>query len=211
MMTSPVHRFIDQSGPTLFVQRPRRALFLDRDGVINADHGYVHTPEQTAWIPGIFALCRRAIAAGYLPIVLTNQAGIARGLYSEAQFIEHTRWLHGQFVEQGAALFATFYCPHHPTEGVGRYAVDCNCRKPLPGMFEAAARHFDLDMAHSIMIGDKASDLRAAKDGGVGQCFLLGDHDEFLRSPEGCAAITSLDAVLSDVFPSAPANRQVAT
>jgi D-glycero-D-manno-heptose 1,7-bisphosphate phosphatase len=198
-MIDSVHRFLDPAGAALARPTTRpRALFLDRDGVINVDNGYVHTAEKTQWMPGIFALCQRGIAAGYLPIVATNQAGIGRGFYTDAEFLEHTRWLHAEFRAREALLMATYYCPHHPTEGVGGHAVECTCRKPAPGLFIAAEADFALDMENSIMIGDKASDLRAARDAGVRTCLLLGDAHELPRSPEGTCAIASLDVVFAD-------------
>ena len=146
---------------------PRKALFLDRDGVINLDHGYVHDAANTDFIDGIFDLVRDARALGYLPIVVTNQAGIARGLYSRQTFLEYTRWVHARFAEAGAPLLATFYCPHHPTAGIGDLLRECACRKPRPGMLLAAADAFDLDLATSRLIGDSPKDLQAADAAGV--------------------------------------------
>lgn len=160
---------------------PRRALFLDRDGVINVNHGYVHRPEQTQWLPGIFELCRAARAAGFVLVVVTNQAGIARGLYTEEQFLEYTRWVHAQFRQNGAPLEATFYCPHHPDAGVGAGLIDCDCRKPEPGMLLSAARLLGLDLANSLLLGDTESDTQAAAAAGVGRAFLLGRD---LQSPD---------------------------
>jgi D-glycero-D-manno-heptose 1,7-bisphosphate phosphatase len=152
---------------------PRRALFLDRDGVINVNHGYVCSPERTEWVPGIFELCTLARDAGYVLVVATNQAGIARGYYTEAEFLEYTRWMHGQFSERGLDILATVYCPHHPEAGHGIYKVDCACRKPAPGMFELAVRTFSLLPAQSVMVGDKASDLMAASAAGVTKGFII--------------------------------------
>lgn len=155
------------------IEAPRRALFLDRDGVMNVDHGYVCSAEQTQWIPGIFELVAGANAKGFVCVVVTNQAGIGRGLYDEAQFIAHTRWLHAQFVDRGAPLLATFYCPHHPVAGVGEYLTTCACRKPEPGMLVAAAALFQVDLATSALIGDKPSDILAGERAGVGRNVLL--------------------------------------
>lgn len=141
---------------------PRRALFLDRDGVINIDHGYVHRPEQTDWLPGIFELCRQAKNDGMLLIVVTNQAGIGRGYYSEQQFLEYTAWIHREFAKQGTPLLATYYCPHHPEAGIGEYLAACQCRKPQPGMLQAAMRDWNIDPLLSLMIGDKGSDMQAS-------------------------------------------------
>lgn len=155
------------------VTRGAPALFLDRDGVVNVNHGYVHTPERTQWLPGIFEFCGLARQAGYLLVVVTNQAGIARGYYSEAQFLDYTRWVHGEFAARGVPLDATFYCPHHPTAGLGELCVDCECRKPRPGMFLAAASLLDVAMDRSLMVGDQDTDLIAASRAGIKAGFLV--------------------------------------
>ena len=167
--------YLDEDAAALLAQvaAPRRALFLDRDGVINIDHGYVHAPAQVEWVDGIFDLCRAARAASWLPIVVTNQAGIARGYYGHEQFLALTAWMHARFREQGAPLLATYYCPHHPTAGVGPLLLDCGCRKPRPGMLLEAAARFDLQLADSLLLGDTPSDLQAAKAAGVGRARLF--------------------------------------
>jgi D-glycero-D-manno-heptose 1,7-bisphosphate phosphatase len=153
----------------------RRALFLDRDGVINVNRGYVHTAEQTEWVPGIFELCKAARDAGYGLIVVTNQAGIARGYYSEMQFRDYTTWMHQQFEARGVPLLATFYCPHHPEAGQDSYRTDCDCRKPRPGMLLRAAAELRIDLAKSVMIGDSPSDMAAADAAGIPLAILRSD------------------------------------
>lgn len=170
MSTPPVRApYLDPAADALLAVAPlpRRALFLDRDGVINANHGYVHTPERTDWIPGIFELVADAHARGYLPIVVTNQAGIGRGLYDEAAFLAYTAWMHAQFAARATPLLATFWCPHHPDAGLGDYRVECACRKPAPGMLREAIAQFGIDPARSLMIGDKQGDLDAAESAGI--------------------------------------------
>ena len=171
--------YLDPQAASLLAaaSRPRRALLLDRDGVINFNHGYVHTPEHTDWVPGIFELVALAHRHQVLVIVVTNQAGIGRGYYSEDEFLEYTAWMHAQFAQRGTPLLATFWCPHHPDAGSGEYRVECECRKPRPGMLLAAAERFDLDMHASWMIGDKPSDLEAAATAGVGNRWLLQQAD----------------------------------
>lgn len=147
---------------------PRKALFLDRDGVINVDHGYVHRPEDTEWVSGIFDLCAKAQQAGYLLIVVTNQAGIARGYYSVDEFLAYTRWVHEQFTLKGAPLIATYYCPHHP-----EFTSECECRKPSPGMISAALTDFEIDAMSCSIVGDKKSDLQAGLRAGLAESRLL--------------------------------------
>jgi D-glycero-D-manno-heptose 1,7-bisphosphate phosphatase len=151
----------------------RRALFLDKDGVINVDHGYVCTPERTEFIDGIFDLCRGATLRGFLNVVVTNQAGIARGYYSEPEFLAYVDWLRGAFRTRDAQIDAVYYCPHHPVHGRGVYLRDCDCRKPNPGMILAAARDLDLDLPGSVLLGDSASDADAGRKAGVGRIFML--------------------------------------
>ena len=176
----------------------RRALFLDRDGVINVDHGYVHRPEETQFIDGIFDLCRAATLSGYLLIVVTNQAGIGRGYYSQTDFLDYMSWVHAQFRDRGALLSATYYCPHHPTEAMAPYRVACECRKPKPGMLLAAERRFKIDMPGSIFIGDTVNDMLAGEAAGVGQRLLLGDQDGSVgrNVPTGAARLQTLNEVM---------------
>ena len=179
-MSGPALRppFTDPGADALLAaaSAPRRALFLDRDGVINANHGYVHTPERTDWIPGIFELVADAHARGYLPVVVTNQAGIGRGFYDEAAFLAYMNWVHGEFARRGTPLLATYWCPHHPEFGVGDYRVDCGCRKPAPGMLLAAIERFAIDPAASLLVGDSPTDLDAARAAGV-RARLLRQED----------------------------------
>ena len=149
------------------------ALFLDRDGVINVDHGYVYRIEDFEFIPGIFELCRNAKVKGNKLVVVTNQAGIARGLYSEAQFHALTDWMKQRFVEEGAPLDGVYFCPTHPSAGLGAYRVDTEFRKPGPGMLLQAARELNIDLPRSTIIGDKVSDMQAGAAAGVERLFLF--------------------------------------
>lgn len=151
----------------------RKALFLDRDGVININHGYVCSTERTEWVPGIFDLCMSARNAGHVLVVVTNQAGIARGYFTETEFLDYTRWIHDEFEARGLGILATLYCPHHPTAGVGELCVECRCRKPASGMFMLASELFDLVLGESVMVGDKESDLQAASGAGIIKNFLV--------------------------------------
>jgi len=158
----------------------RPALFLDRDGVINLDHGYVHRIDDFEFIPGIFSLVRRGRELGYRVIVITNQAGIGRGYYSEVQFFALTEWMKARFQDEGAPLDAVYHCPHHPDHGIGVFRQDSPDRKPRPGMLLRAAREWDLDLHRSALVGDRASDIQAAVAAGVPHRFLFrsGEHSD---------------------------------
>lgn len=152
----------------------RHALLLDKDGVINVNHGYVCTPERTDFIGGIFDLCRAATRHGWLNVVVTNQAGIGRGYYTEQAFKAYMDWVRAEFHRNDARLDAVYYCPHHPVHGQGAYLRDCDCRKPKPGMILTAQRELDLDLGGSMLVGDSASDAEAGRAAGVGRIVLLG-------------------------------------
>ena len=145
----------------------RRGLILDRDGVINEDVGFLHRIEDVRFVDGIYPLLRAAKAAGYALAIATNQSGIARGLFTEADFEILMRWLGQRLAEQGAAIDAVYFCPHHPTEGIDPYRRTCQCRKPLPGMFDAAIADLGLDPAQSWTIGDNWRDLEAGEAAGI--------------------------------------------
>ncbi len=150
-----------------------KAVFLDRDGVINVEQCYVHSREQFHFREGIFELSRAAQRLGYILFVVTNQAGIARGYYSEAEFLELTEWMVQQFAEQRIEIARVYYCPYHPVHGRGRYRYDSPDRKPKPGMLLRARAEFELNLSASILIGDQLSDIDAADAAGVGTKILL--------------------------------------
>lgn len=180
----------------------RRALFLDKDGVINVDHGYVCTPGRTDFIDGIFELCRASARHGLMNVVVTNQAGIARGYYTEQDFLAYMDWVRGEFRKRDAKLDAVYYCPHHPVHGLGKYLRDCDCRKPKPGMLHAASRDLDLDFAASLLLGDKQWDIEAGAAAGVGRRFLLGGAaSDVAMSPTGARGVATLADAASVMFP----------
>ncbi len=154
--------------------RLKRALFLDRDGVINLDHGYVYKKEDVTFIDGVFTLAAAAKRAGYLIIVVTNQSGIGRGYYREADFHHLTGWMREQFAAHGAALDAVYFCPFHPEHGIGAYKRESEFRKPAPGMILQAATEHDLDLGQSILVGDSPADIEAGQTAGVGKLYLFG-------------------------------------
>lgn len=151
----------------------RKAAFLDRDGVINVDHGYVSSPEQFEFIDGVFAACRHLQQQGYLLIVVTNQSGIGRGYYDEAQFWQLTDWMKAQFAAQQVNLTEVYFCPHHPVNAKPPYQTDCDCRKPAPGMLLQAIEKYKIDPAQSLMLGDKKADMQAAKAAGIARKVLV--------------------------------------
>jgi D-glycero-D-manno-heptose 1,7-bisphosphate phosphatase len=136
----------------------KKALFLDRDGVINVDTKYLHKIEDVVFVDGIFDLCRDAQKKGYCIIVVTNQAGVAKGYFTEQDVIDLHTWMKGQFAQHAITITAFYHCPYHKDGVVERYRKDADCRKPKPGMFLQAAREHDIDIAASVMVGDKNSD-----------------------------------------------------
>ncbi|MCL1115560.1 D-glycero-beta-D-manno-heptose 1,7-bisphosphate 7-phosphatase [Shewanella basaltis] len=153
--------------------RLKKAVFLDRDGVINKDTGYVHSVDDFEYIEGVFEACLALKEMGYLLVVVTNQSGIARGMYSEDDFHHLTEWMDWNFADKGIELDGIYYCPHHPEKGLGEYKQDCNCRKPKPGMLIDAAKFLKIDLTNSVMVGDKADDMLAAKAAGINLTILV--------------------------------------
>lgn len=144
-----------------------KIVFLDRDGTLNEEVNYLHRPEDMHLLEGVQQALRRLKEAGFKLVVITNQAGVARGYYTE----EDVKLLHGYMNEilsaEGARIDGFYYCPHHPVHGIGSYKKDCSCRKPGIGMFLQAEKQFAVDKAHSYMIGDKLLDTQAGKNYGV--------------------------------------------
>lgn len=171
----------------------RPALFLDRDGVVNVEKNYVHRVEDFEFIAGIFDLCRWATGDGMAIVVVTNQAGIARGYYTEEQYQELTRWMCERFLEQRVVINAVYHCPYHPEHGVGRYRRESFDRKPNPGMILRARDELDLDLEKSILVGDRISDIMAGQAAGVGRTALLcpdgtGEFPAKSGRPDFCAS-----------------------
>lgn len=155
-----------------------KAAFLDRDGVINVNHGHVHTPETFEWVPGAPEAIKLLRDLGYLIIIITNQAGIAKGYYTEAQFIEFMSWIMNQAQTRGTMIDGYYYCPHHPTEGIGPYLKTCECRKPKPGLILKALHDYSLNPQDCLFIGDELTDMEAARRAGV--AGFLFDHSNLL-------------------------------
>ena len=151
-----------------------KALFLDRDGVINVERNYLYKIEDFEFIDGIFELCALYKSKGFKIIVVTNQSGISRGYYDENDFHKLTQWMIGEFLKRGVVIDKVYFCPHHPDiDGV------CSCRKPDIGMFLDAQKEFDLDLVSSVMIGDNERDIEAAIKSGVEETYFF---DEFNKT-----------------------------
>jgi len=149
------------------------AIFIDRDGTINEDIGYVSSPAELIIYPHAAEAVRLVNEAGLKAIVITNQSGIARGMYTEEMLCAIHKRMIEELARDGAIVDAIYYCPHHPRIGDERYRKACECRKPSPGMLTEAAREHDIDLARSYMIGDKASDINLATNAGARGVLVL--------------------------------------
>ena len=150
---------------------PTKVIFLDRDGVINHEVGYLHKIEDFKFIDGVFEACLAFQSSGYQIVVITNQSGIGRGYYGEQEFHQVNDWMLAQFSAQGINVLDVFFCPHGPEDG-------CSCRKPKPGMLLTAQEKHDIDMSQSWMIGDKEADVSAANAAGINNTILVkSGHD----------------------------------
>ncbi len=153
----------------------KKALFLDRDGVINVDFGYVHSVNTFVFNEGIFKFAERAIQQGLEIFVITNQSGIGRGYYSESDFLRLSSWMSKRFEENKAPISEIYYCPHYQAMRRDISDTPCECRKPEPGLILKAAAENLIDLAQSTLVGDKESDLEAGYRAGVGKLIYIGD------------------------------------
>lgn len=153
-----------------------RGLFLDRDGVINRDYGYVHEIAKFHFIPGIFDLVCSANALNFKVIVITNQSGIGRGYYSLSEFNKLSDWMKTQFKQRCGQIDDIYFCPYHPTEAVGEFKRWSYNRKPAPGMIMQASIDHKIDLKKSFLVGDKKSDMVAGHLAGITNLFLLSDE-----------------------------------
>lgn len=168
-----------------------KAAFLDRDGVINRDTAYIADWSEFEFLPGAIEGMRLLQEAGYELIVVTNQSGIARGIFSESDYQTLTAKLKSTLEEHGVSLTDIYFCPHHPTEGQGPFLMTCECRKPAPGMLKQAIAEHGLDPNVSLMIGDKTSDIEAGRRAGVATLYRVrSDYDDV--EDRGAVSVNSL-------------------
>lgn len=169
------------------------AVFLDRDGVINPDRGFVGDLTRFEFLPGVPGALQALRRQGFLLVLVTNQSGIARGYYSEADFFRICAYMQQVLALHDAAFDKICYCPHHPEALLPRYRKACNCRKPAPGMLFRAAQELGIDLGASVMIGDRLGDLQAAENAGVPLRILAGGQ------PEAMAAVPPAAYVCADL------------
>jgi D,D-heptose 1,7-bisphosphate phosphatase len=173
----------------------RKAAFLDRDGVINIDRAYVYKWSDFQFIPGSIDAMRALKQAGFALVIVTNQSGIARGYFSEAQYQALTINMMQVLADAGVVVDSVYHCPHHPAGVVAELTIECDCRKPSPGMIFRAARELNLSLPHSIFVGDKPSDIQAARAAGVGRAYKV--HSD---NPESALELTGADASYLDLY-----------
>ncbi|VFP87405.1 D-glycero-beta-D-manno-heptose 1,7-bisphosphate 7-phosphatase [Candidatus Erwinia haradaeae] len=149
------------------------AIFLDRDGTINLDYGYVSTIEAFTFIDGVIDAMRKLMSMGFSLILITNQSGIARGIFNINQFMILTKWMEKFLADRNVKLHGIYFCPHYPSSVIHLRRQLCNCRKPKPGMFLSAKKELNINMSASYMVGDKIEDMQAAKAAGVGKKILV--------------------------------------
>lgn len=163
-----------------------KALFLDRDGVINIDYGYVHRTTDFLFIPGIFELCQYFMRSGFQIIVATNQSGIERGYFTENQFLQLTEWMKQRFEDNGVQILDVFYCPY----------LDSYDRKPNPGMFLKAIQKYNINAVKSVSVGDSLRDIEAASKAGIVNNFLVekfNENDIFKNIIDKCFAFKIIE------------------
>jgi D-glycero-D-manno-heptose 1,7-bisphosphate phosphatase len=182
----------------------RRGLLLDRDGVVNHDIGFLSRIADCRFVDGIFELARSFAARGFAIVIATNQSGIGRGYFSEAEFAGLMAWMRDEFVRHGVTIDAVYHCPDHPTEGLGPYRRESSWRKPGPGMFLQAAADLSLDLARSWCIGDKDRDVAAGRNAGLGTLVLLDEAASQTRRDGDVWVVPSLAAATALLLAEAP-------
>ncbi|MBV9957545.1 MAG: HAD family hydrolase [Acidobacteria bacterium] len=154
----------------------RRAVFMDRDGTISEEVGYVNHPTRYKVFPYAAEAVRLLNEQGWLAVLVTNQAGVARGYFTEEMIGTVHGSLQTELERGGARLDAIYYCAHHPSVGEPPYRFDCDCRKPKPGLIQRAATDLEIELDESWMVGDRYSDIELARNAGVRACFVLSGY-----------------------------------
>lgn len=171
----------------------RKALFLDRDGVINKEKNYLYKIEDFEFIDGVFETCTYFQEKGYMIFIITNQAGIARGKYTEEDYQLLTNWMIKEFENESINISKVYHCPHHPD-----FSGECNCRKPNPNMILKAQKEFDIDLKNSILVGDKNSDIEAGIKATVGMNYLVNTGHKINKNEFDVKIIKSLKDLVKD-------------
>ena len=153
-----------------------KCVFLDRDGTINVEKHYLYKIEDFEFLPGSIEALRMLQAANFKLIIITNQSGIARGYYTEKDFLKLNEWMLAELAKQDVNIDRVYYCPHHPSATIKRYQINCKCRKPKTGLFLKAAKDFGLDLSRCFAIGDKVRDLTICEESDV-RGFLIGENE----------------------------------
>ena len=167
----------------------QKALFLDRDGVINVEKDYLYRVEDFEFIDGIFDLISYYQKLDYKIFVVTNQSGIARGYYSENDFKHLTEWMISEFLKYDIKIEQVYFCPHHPD-----ISGECSCRKPKPGMILEAAKIYNIDLEHSIMIGDKERDIEAGLNARIKETYLF-DASSTVTNSKATKIVSKLEEI----------------
>ena len=171
------------------------AIFLDRDGVINQEVGYLHRREDFVYVPNVIDGLKVLSSLGYLLFIVTNQSGIGRGYYSDLEFESLMTWLCDDLARNSVKIHDYAYCPHHPSHAQGDFLIACDCRKPAPGMILELANQYSVNLSDSILVGDKVSDISAGRNAGVGLNILV-------RSGHKLTGVCELEAdrVYDDIY-----------
>ena len=167
----------------------KKALFLDRDGVINLEKDYLYKIEDFEFINGVFELCRHYQELGYLIFVVTNQSGIARAYYSEEDFNLLSVWMLSEFLKRNIKIEKVYHCPHHPD-----ISGECSCRKPNAGMLLNAADEFGIDLNESLLIGDKERDIEAGLNAGLKETYLF-DESQTVKNSKATRIVSKLNEI----------------
>ncbi|MEW6511387.1 MAG: HAD family hydrolase [Bacteroidota bacterium] len=168
----------------------RAAVFFDRDGTLNEEVEFLSRPEQLRLIPGAAGAVRSINAGGFHACIISNQSGVARGIFSEADLVPIHAKLMQDLGREGARIDRIYYCPHHPIAGLPPYNVECDCRKPRPGMLRRAAEEFGLDLERSYVVGDRIVDVQAAQAAGAQGILVLTGWGTIARDECRQASVT---------------------